>query len=192
MNCTGSFIIPKNRKELINIMAKFYSKKVDDSVHGHFDSETEFEYFKVLLKLQENGEIKNLVRQIEHELLPSFKDSSLNTVRKMTYSSDFEYIDVATNKQMIVDSKGSAFCIDEKFKVKWKLLKYLKKDEKDIQYAIVIKYKGKWYDLESKDSSKEYRTLHAEDNKNKKARKEARDKLKAEKPVVKKKTVKKK
>ena len=171
---------------------KFYSKKIDDPIYGHFDSQTEFDYFKVLLKLQENGEIKDLERQIEFELIPSFKDSSLTTVRKMCYTSDFTYFNVATNKKIIVDCKGSAFCIDEKFRVKFKLLKYLQKDEKDIQYAIVIKYKDKWYDLENKESSKEYRTLHAEDNKKKKAKKEARDKLKAEKPVVKKKSVSKK
>lgn len=167
-------------------MKKFYSKPVDDPVHGHFDSTTEFEYFKILLKLQESGEIKDLNRQEEFILMPSFKDSSSNTVRKMTYASDFTYVNVATNKKVIVDCKGSAFCIDEKFKVKFKLLKYIQKDEKDIQYAIVIKYKDKWYDLENKESSKEYRTLHADENKKKKAKKEAREKAKADKSVTKK------
>lgn len=166
-------------------MKKFYSKPVDDPIHGHFDSTTEFDYFKLLLKLQENGEIKDLQRQIEYTLMPSFKDSFGNTVRKMCYSSDFTYFNVATNKTVIVDCKGSAYCIDEKFKVKFKLLKYLQKDEKDIQYAIVIKYKDKWYDLENKESAKEYRTLHAEENKKKKAKKEAREKAKIEKVVSK-------
>lgn len=160
---------------------KFYSKKVDDPIYGHFDSETEFNYYKVLLKMQENGEIKGLNRQVIHSLIPSFKDSCLNTVQKMTYSSDFEYVDVATNRTVIVDCKGSAFCIDEKFKCKWKMLKYLQKDEPNIQYKIVIKYKDIWYDLENKIDKKTYKTLHAEENKKKaerKAKREAEKKVK--------------
>jgi hypothetical protein len=171
---------------------KFYSKKIDDPIYGHFDSQTEKDYFDVLLKMQENGEIKNLTRQVEYELLPTFKDSSSTTVRKMCYTSDFTYFHIATNKTVIVDCKGSAFCIDEKFRVKFKLLKYIQKDEKDIEYQIIIKYKDKWYDLENKIQSKEYRTLHAEENKKKKARKEAREKAKAEKSTTKKKSIKKK
>jgi hypothetical protein len=171
-------------------MQKYYSKKVDDPVYGHFDSTTEFEYFKVLLRLQENGVIKDLDRQEEFLLIPSFKDSSSNTVLKMTYASDFTYVDIATNKKVIVDCKGSAFSIDEKFKVKWKLLKYLQKEDKNIQHQIVIKYKDKWYDLENKIQKKEYKTLHAEENKKKaerKAKREEEKKLKAEKSVSKKK-----
>lgn len=160
---------------------KFYSKKIDDDTYGHFDSQTEFDYFKVLLKMQENGEIKDLNRQVVHLLIPSFKDSCLNTVQKMTYSSDFEYVDVATNRTVIVDCKGSEFCIDEKFKCKWKMLKYLQKDEPNIQYKIVIKYKDVWYNIEDKDEKKRYKTLHTEENKKKaerKAKREAEKKVK--------------
>lgn len=150
---------------------RFYSKKIDDEIYGHFDSKTEFDYYKVLLQLQENGEIKNLTRQVEHELLPSFKDGQGNSIRKMTYTSDFEYIDVVSNKLIIVDCKGSDKCIDEKFKVKFKLLKYQQKDDCNIKHSIIIKYKGQWFDIENKSDKKVYRQLYNEEKKKKAERK---------------------
>jgi hypothetical protein len=90
------------------------------------------------------------------------------------------------NKKIICDAKGSEFNIDPTFKNKWKLLKYLHKDEKDIEYQIVIKYKDVWYNIESKEEKKIYRTLHAEENKRKKAKKEAKEKAKVDKVVKKK------
>lgn len=156
----------------------FKSKKIDDPVYGHFDSEAEFKYFiNVLLPLQEKGVIKDLDRQVKYLLIPSFKDSLGNTVLKMEYKSDFTYFDIVNNKIIIVDVKGSAFNIDEKFKVKWKLLKYLQRDEKNIEYQIVIEYSPnkkipkKWYNIEDKNEKKEYKSLHAEVNKNKKSKK---------------------
>lgn len=157
----------------------FKSKKIDHPIYGHFDSEAEFKYYtNVLLPLQEKGDIKDLDRQVKYLLIPSFKDSCGNTVLKMEYNSDFTYFNVVKNKTVIVDVKGSAFNIDEKFKVKWKLLKYLQKDdEKDIEYQIMIEYSPnknvpkKWYNIEDKNEKKIYKTLHAEANKNKKSKK---------------------
>lgn len=156
----------------------FKSKKIDDPIYGHFDSEAEFKYFiNVLLPLQEKGVIKDLDRQVKYLLIPSFKDSLGNTVLKMEYKSDFTYFDIVNNKIIIVDVKGSAFNIDEKFKVKWKLLKYLQRDEKNIEYQIVIEYSPnkkipeKWYNIEDKNEKKEYKSLYAEANKNKKSKK---------------------
>lgn len=157
---------------------KFYSKKIDDPKYGHFDSETEFKYYtKVLLPMQEKGEITNLERQVCYLLVPPFKDSCGNTVRKMEYNSDFTYFDVAKNKTIIVDCKGSIYCVDEKWKCKWKMLKYLQREQKDIEYQVIIEYSPnkktpkKWYDIENKEQKKEYRTLHAEENKLKAERK---------------------
>jgi hypothetical protein len=165
---------------------RFGSKKVTDKNGIVWDSTTEYNYSLILDKLQEKGEIKNLCRQVSYNLTPSFKDGQGNNIRKMDYVADFVYIDVATNNKVILDVKGSAFNIDPVFTNKWKLLKYNLKDEKDIQFKIMIKYKDVWYDLESKEDKKTYKTLHAESNKQKKAKKEARDKLKVEKVTTKK------
>lgn len=171
---------------------RFGSKKVTDENGVIWDSTTEYNYGLKLKKLQEEGKIKDLQFQVEFVLIPAFKDGQGISNRKMSYLADFVYIDVVTNKKIICDAKGSEFNIDPTFKNKWKLLKYLHKDETDIEYQIAIKYKDVWYNIESKEEKKIYRTLHAEDNKKKKARKEARENAKAEKPVAKKKSVKKK
>jgi hypothetical protein len=165
---------------------RFGSKKVTDKNGIVWDSTTEYNYSLILDKLQEKGEIKNLERQVSYNLIPSFKDGQGNNIRKMDYVADFVYIDVATNNKVILDVKGSAFNIDPVFTNKWKLLKYNLKDEKDIQFKIMIKYKDVWYDLESKEDKKTYKTLHAEANKQKKAKKEAKEKVKSEKTVSKK------
>jgi hypothetical protein len=171
---------------------RFGSKKVTDKNGIVWDSTTEYNYSLILDKLQEKGEIKDLRRQVTYNLIPSFKDGQGNSIRKMDYVADFVYIDVATNNKVILDVKGSAFNIDPVFSNKWKLLKYNLKDEKDIQFKIMIKYKDVWYDLESKEDKKVYKELHAEGNKKKKAKKEAREKVKADKSVSKTKKTKKK
>ena len=150
---------------------RFGSKKVTDENGVVWDSTTEYKYGLILKELQEKGVIKNLKRQIEHVLIPSFKDGQGNSIRKMSYISDFEYIDVATGKYVILDVKGSAFNIDPTFKCKFKLLKYNLKEDLNIQYKIMIKYKDVWYDLENKEEKKKYKTLYAEANKKKSERK---------------------
>lgn len=165
---------------------RFGSKKVTDEKGVVWDSTTEYNYSLILNKLQEQGKIKDLTRQISYNLIPSFKDGQGNNIRKMDYVADFVYIDVATNNKVILDVKGSAFNIDPVFTNKWKLLKYNLKDETDIQFKIMIKYKDIWYDLESKEDKKNYKTLHAEANRQKKAKKETKEKAKTDKSVAKK------
>ena len=150
---------------------RFGSKKVIDENGVVWDSTTEYKYGLILNELQEKGVIKNLQRQIEHILIPTFKDGQGNSIRKMSYISDFEYDEVATNKHIILDVKGSAFNIDPVFKCKFKMLKYNLQDNKNIVYKIMIKYKDVWYDLENKEEKKTYKTLHAEANKKKKTKK---------------------
>ena len=159
---------------------RFGSKKVTDENGVIWDSTTEYKYGLKLKELQEKGVIKDLQRQVEHVLIPSFKDGQGNSIRKMSYISDFEYIDVATGKYVILDVKGSAFNIDPVFSNKFKLLKYNLREEKNIQYKIMIKYKDVWYDLEDKEQKRTYRNLHAEAKKNKaekKAKKSKRNKV---------------
>lgn len=143
-------------------MARFYSKKVTDEDGVIWDSTTEYNFGLKLKRLQEEGEIKDLQFQVEFVLIPAFKDGQGISNRKMSYIADFVYIDVMTNKKIICDSKGSEFNIDSVFKNKWKLLKYLNKDEKNIEYQIVIKYKDLWYNIESKEEKKLYKSIKSE------------------------------
>jgi hypothetical protein len=136
-----------------------------------WDSTTEYNFGLKLKKLQDEGKIKDLQFQVEFVLIPSFKDGQGVSNRKMSYIADFVYIDIVTNKKVICDAKGSEFNIDPTFKNKWKLLKYLKKDEHDIEYQIVIKYKDVWYNIENKEDKKVYKAVKAEKKTKKKNKK---------------------
>ena len=141
---------------------RFGSKKVIDKKTGiTWDSTTEYKYSLVINELKKNNKIYNLDRQVEHILIPSFKDSMGNSIRKMSYLSDFEYDDLETGKHVILDVKGSDFNIDPVFKIKWKLLKQQLQDNKNIQFKLIIKYKDVWYDLENKEEKKKYKEVYS-------------------------------
>ena len=76
---------------------------VRDPVHGLFDSKSEYKYFLDLLRLQEQGYIKLLERQ-----LPRFDyPLSSSTSKKSTgyYKADFHVIDYK-DREHIIDVKG--------------------------------------------------------------------------------------
>lgn len=132
-------------------MARFYSKPVDNE-RGHFDSKTEADYYEVLLKRQNEGEISNLDRQRPFILQEKFKMDNGEGVRKIEYFSDFTYIE--NGQLVIIDAKGSLFNIEETYKIKWKLLKYI---HKDCRFEIILKSKDVWYNIEDKEQKKAYK-----------------------------------
>lgn len=144
---------------------RFSSKKVSDKKWGDFDSTTEYKFWLHLLDMQEKGLITNLERQKEFLLVPSFKDSYKNTVRKMVYISDFTF--TKDGKEHIVDVKGSLFNTTQEWKVKWKMCKYL---YQDYVYEVIVSLKGVWYNCEDKLEKKQYKDVLNE-NKLKKKKK---------------------
>lgn len=132
-------------------MGKYNSKKVSNS-YGEFDSITEWNYFNLLLEREKRGEIFNLTRQELFVLQDKFKLDSGESIRAITYSADFCYIE--NGVKVIVDTKGSEFNIDEKFKVKFKMLKNL---HRDCKFEIVIKYNGEWFNIDDKEERKKYK-----------------------------------
>lgn len=170
-------------------MGKYSSKKVNDPTWGEFDSTTEHKYWLELLKQQEKGAISNLDRQKPFLLVPAFKDSHYGNkaIRKMEYVSDMSFI--RDGQLVVVDVKGSLYNITNESKVKIKMFKYL---NQDIRFELIVTYDGRWFNLEDKLEKKEYTELNKQKKAEKKARKEAREKAKSDKPVTKKKTIKKK
>ena len=132
-------------------MARFFSKPVDNE-YGHFDSKTEADYYEVLLKRQDKGEISELDRQRVFMLQEKFKMDSGEGVRKIEYISDFTYME--NGQLVIVDAKGSIFNIEETFKIKFKLLKYI---HKGCRFEIILKNKDIWYNIEDKEQKKAYK-----------------------------------
>lgn len=102
-------------------MNKYGNKKVviDGEV---FDSKREAKRYQELKLLEQCGAIHNLRRQVVYELIPTQREESTRVYQKgrkkgqpiegkviekaVTYIADFVYVDNATGKLVIEDSKG--------------------------------------------------------------------------------------
>lgn len=138
-----------------------------------FDSLTERDYFKFLKQKELKGEIFNLEIQKNFLLQEGFKLDDGTKVREISYTCDQYYTD-KDSKIHIVDVKGAEITITEAFKLRFKMLKNL---HRDWIYHVVIRYDGKWIDLESKEDKKLYKELKIKkklEKEKKKAEKEAK------------------
>lgn len=116
-------------------MSKYKNKKIRYNEYV-FDSKTELKRYIELLKMQENGEISNLERQVPFILIPAFyeqipqysktgkrlKDKKKLVEREVTYKADFVYIDNKTGEQIVEDTKGFKTA---EYIVKRKLMLYI-------------------------------------------------------------------
>lgn len=102
-------------------MNKYRNKKV--TIDGEvFDSKREATRYKELKLLERCGAISDLKRQVTYELIPTQREKSTRVYTKgrkkgqpiegkviekaVTYVADFVYIDKATGKTIVEDSKG--------------------------------------------------------------------------------------
>ena len=107
---------------------KYRNKKVE--YKGiKFDSIKEKDYYLILKHYENNGKIKDLKRQVEFILQPSFKVDN-KTIRAIKYIADFSYTDTATNEKVVVDVKSSITAKDKTYIIKKKLFMYKYKDYK--------------------------------------------------------------
>lgn len=107
----------------MDIRRKYGNKKiVIDGIQ--FDSKLEGERYRQLRLLEKAGEIKDLSRQVEFELQPSYRKRS-KTIRAIKYIADFVYFDVKDKKMIVEDTKGFK---SEVYKLKKKIFEYKYKD----------------------------------------------------------------
>lgn len=100
-------------------MSKYHSRKV--TVHGiTFDSKKEADRYCELRLLEMAGKIKELKRQVQFVLQPSFKKNG-KTIRAITYVADFEYYDLEKGKYIVEDVKGYKTDV---YQLKKKLFEY--------------------------------------------------------------------
>lgn len=102
-------------------MNKYRNKKV--TIDGEaFDSKREARRYQELKLLERCGAISDLKRQVTYELIPTQREKSTRVYTKgrkngqpiegkviekaVTYVADFVYIDKATGKTIVEDSKG--------------------------------------------------------------------------------------
>lgn len=71
---------------------KYHSKKIQKDGMT-FDSQKEYARFKQLKKLEKEGKIKNLMRQVQFPLLPSQKVEGKVVERPVRYIADFTYFE---------------------------------------------------------------------------------------------------
>lgn len=88
------------------------------------DSKKEYERYKELKLLENQGIIKDLRRQVRFELQPSYKKNG-KLVRGIYYIADFVYIDTFKGQKIVEDTKGYR---TEIYKLKKKIFEYVYKD----------------------------------------------------------------
>ncbi len=90
--------------------SKYNNKKVNDPVHGKFDSEHEYADYKLLLIRQSQGLIRNLRRQVRFYFgdPESGKYVLTDSGRKLCYVADFVFEEQVGDDWRLVtqDSKG--------------------------------------------------------------------------------------
>lgn len=85
-------------------MSKYKNKKIKTE-DGIFDSKKEFNRWLQLKKLEEEGSIKNLQRQVEFVLIPAQKNDLGKVIeRKCSYVADFVYDFM--DEKVVEDVKG--------------------------------------------------------------------------------------
>ena len=100
-------------------MNKYRNEKV--TVDGiNFDSKLEARRYYELKLLERAKEIKNLRRQVEFELQPSYIKNN-KTIRAINYVADFVYYDSIQRRTIIEDTKGFKTDI---YKLKKKIFEY--------------------------------------------------------------------
>ncbi len=83
---------------------KYGNKKIN-TPDGLFDSKKEYQEWCQLKLLQKAGEITELERQKEFQLIPTIK-TNVETLRRVSYFADFFYFDKRLDCYVAQDTKG--------------------------------------------------------------------------------------
>lgn len=103
-------------------MTKYHARKTE--VNGIvFDSKLESERYTQLMLLEKAGEITGLQLQVEFQFLKGWVNPETGEkIKSRYYVADFVYIDNATNKMIVEDTKGME---TTEFRLKWVMVKSL-------------------------------------------------------------------
>ena len=96
-------------------LGKYHNRKVE--IDGfRFDSQKEGNRYLILKRMEQEGKIKDLQRQVSFEVVPKSKGE-----RAVKYIADFVYYDIEKQMHVVEDVKG--FKTDV-YKLKRKIFKY--------------------------------------------------------------------
>ena len=114
---------------------KYFSKKIKNE-YGVFDSKAEYDRFLYLTYLQSIGEIHDLKRQVEFEIIPKlvkYEEVKLKTKTKSVprveeraahYTCDFTYIE-KDGKYIIEEQKSRGTILARDYPLRKKLIKQI-------------------------------------------------------------------
>ena len=85
--------------------SKFGAKRVHEDEYGTFDSIKEYNRFKELKIMENNGEISDLQRQVIYTLIPRQELSNGGHELPVRYVADFVY-NTPDGEQIVEDTKG--------------------------------------------------------------------------------------
>lgn len=123
-----------------------------------FDSRLECDYYEYLISRMNRGEISNLYHHYLLQVQEEFINANGDTIPPLTYEADFLYFDNATKQRVVVDVKGSAYFIDERFLTLKSVFDYRFK-EKGVYIQIIMRDKDKWYEWRTGDRKKSQRLI---------------------------------
>lgn len=83
---------------------KYFNKKTKTK-DGTFDSKKEADEWFMLKIREQAGEISDLQRQVEFQLIPTIRTTA-ETLRRCSYIADFYYWDNARQSWVVQDTKG--------------------------------------------------------------------------------------
>lgn len=88
--------------------SKFRNTKCTDAAGNKFDSKRELTRWRELLRLENDGWIEDLKRQVRFKLLPAQRRADGKTERGVSYIADFTYLDNQTGNRVytVADAKG--------------------------------------------------------------------------------------
>ena len=95
-------------------MISKYNNRRTHTEDGWFDSQAELRRWQELKLLEKAGEIRNLRRQVEYELIPR-----MGGLRPIVYRADFVYEEAPTWREVVEDKKGYR---DRLYKLKCRLM----------------------------------------------------------------------
>lgn len=111
-----------------------FKNKITKTRYGKFDSKKEYSYWLKLKRLESQGKIKELQRQVSFELIPAqyeeiattTKTGQISTKKKLveracSYVADFVWVDCATGEKIVADVK-SLYTITPQYIIKRKLM----------------------------------------------------------------------
>jgi hypothetical protein len=113
-------------------MSKYHNRKVTEDGYT-FDSVAEYNRYRELKTMQNNGDIKSLAVHPTYILQKEFNYHG-KLVREVKYIADFVYYDVNDHILVIEDVKGVQTA---EFKIKAKLFQKLMSDYTDVEFRLV-------------------------------------------------------